>query len=183
MKLQLTVAGAVSLFCAGPHAAAPPAVLEHLVVYREAGRFGGWPANHGIWSWGNEIAVGFSAAYFQKKSPDRHQYDSSKPEQPRLARSLDGGKTWVIEAPPSLLPPEQGGAAVTPLREPMNFRHPGFAMTIRLTDTNRAPRAFSTPRIEVKRGEDRTSSRCSASPGSPRARTTSSTASAMRSRS
>ncbi len=154
MKLQLTVAGAVSLFCVGPLAAAPPAVLEHLVVYKEAGRFGGWPANHGIWSWGNEIVVGFSAAYFQKKSPDRHQYDSSKPEQPRLARSLDGGKTWAIEAPPSLLPPEQGGAAVTPLREPMNFRHPGFAMTIRLTDTNKGPSRFfySTDRGKTWRG-------------------------------
>lgn len=154
MKLQLTVAGAVSLFCAGPHAAAPPAVLEHLVVYKEAGRFGGWPANHGIWSWGNEIVVGFSAAYFQKKSPDRHQYDSSKPEEPRLARSLDGGKTWAIEAPLSLLPPEQGGAAVTQLREPMNFRHPGFAMTLRFTDTNKGPSRFfySTDRGKTWRG-------------------------------
>ncbi len=109
------------------------------MVYRESGRFGGWPANHGIWSWGNEIVVGFSAAYFKVKPLDRHPYDNTKPEEPRLARTLDGGKTWTIEAPPSLLPPEQGGAAVTPLREPMNFRHPDFAMTLRFTDANKGP--------------------------------------------
>ena len=25
--------------------------VTHVKVYYEAGRFGGWPANHGIWSW------------------------------------------------------------------------------------------------------------------------------------
>ena len=34
--------------------------VTHVKVYCEAGRFGGWPANHGIWSWGNEILVGYS---------------------------------------------------------------------------------------------------------------------------
>ena len=116
-----------------------PAVSRHVLIYKEEGRYGGWPANHGIWSWGNEILVGFSAAYFQHKSPDRHQYDSSKPEEPRLARSLDGGETWQIESPRSLLPPEQGGKPVTVLREPMDFAAPGFAMTLRFTDTNRGP--------------------------------------------
>lgn len=138
--------------CAG--ASRGPHVIEHVVVYREAGRFGGWPANHGIWSWGNEILVGFSAAYFQRKSPDRHQYNSQKPEEPRLARSPDGGRTWKIEAPPSLLPPEQGGAAVTRLREPMNFRDPDFAMTLRFTDTNKGPSRlfYSTDRGKTWRG-------------------------------
>lgn len=112
---------------------------RHIVVYKEAGRFGGWPANHGIWSWGNEILVGFSAAYFKKMPADRHQYDSSKPEEPRLARSFDGGETWKVEAPPSLLPPEQGGKQVQPLKEPMDFTAPGFAMTLRFTDTNVGP--------------------------------------------
>ncbi len=123
----------------GAHGDGGPSVIEHVTVYKEAGRYGGWPANHGIWSWGNEIVVGFSAAWYQKKSPDRHQYDSSKPEEPRLARSLDGGHTWTVEAPASLLPPEQGGRAVTRLGEAMDFEHPGFAMTLRLTGTNQGP--------------------------------------------
>ena len=32
---------------------------EHTdVVYKQTGHFAGWPANYGIWSWGNEILVG-----------------------------------------------------------------------------------------------------------------------------
>ena len=38
----------------------PPGAVRHVVVYREEGRFAGWPANHGIWAWGDEILVGFS---------------------------------------------------------------------------------------------------------------------------
>jgi hypothetical protein len=139
MKLVIALAGTLGAGSAAMHLTAAPKAPEHVLVYREAGRFGGWPANHGIWNWGDEIVVGFSAAYSQKKPADRHQYNSGKPEEPRLARSLDGGRTWNIEAPPSLLPPEQGGAAVRELREPMDFRHPDFAMTIRFTSTDRGP--------------------------------------------
>jgi len=32
----------------------PPRVLKRVTVYSEPGRFAGWPANHGIWSWGDE---------------------------------------------------------------------------------------------------------------------------------
>ena len=154
MKLVIAIACMLPAACAVMQAATPPKVLEHVLVYREAGRFGGWPANHGIWRWGNEIVVGFSAAYAQKKPADRHQYNSGKPEEPRLARSLDGGRTWSIEAPPSLLPPEQGGAAVRVLREPMDFRHPGFAMTIRFTTTDQGPSRlfYSTDRAKTWAG-------------------------------
>jgi predicted neuraminidase len=120
-------------------AAQRPYDTRDVRVYGEPGRFGGWPANHGIWSWGDEILVGFSAAWFQKQNPEVHQYDRSKPEEPRLARSLDGGRTWSVEAPPGLVPPEQGGKAVAELSEPMDFAAPGFAMTIRFTDVNAGP--------------------------------------------
>ena len=112
---------------------------EHKLVYRETGRLGGWPANHGIWSWGNEILVGFSSAWFKERPADRHQQDPNKPEEPRLARSLDGGETWVIEAPRDLLPPAQGGREPQDLREPMDFTHPRFAMTICFLDSNTGP--------------------------------------------
>src|SRR6185436_1940761 len=91
---------------AAAYAAEPPKVLKHVSVYSVAGRYGGWPANHGIWSWNNEILVGFSAAYFEWLGPDRHPYDRSRPEEPYLARSIDGGETWGIEPAPSLVPPE-----------------------------------------------------------------------------
>src|SRR6516165_1930209 len=92
--------------CAGASDAPEPKVVKHVPVYGKPGRYGGWPANHGVWSWGNQIVVGFSAAYYQWLGPDRHPYDRSRPEEPYLARSLDGGETWSIEPTPSLVPPE-----------------------------------------------------------------------------
>ncbi len=132
MRVKWMIAAA--LLVAMVQAAEAPRDVRNVLVYRADGRFGGWPANHGIWSWSNEILVGFSAAWFKHMPADRHQYDNSKPEEPRLARSLDGGATWTIETPRSLLPPEQGGAAVTDLKEPMDFSQPGFVMTIRYSD-------------------------------------------------
>ena len=37
--------------------------MEHIEIYREKGRYAGWPANYGIWSWGDEIVVGFTLGY------------------------------------------------------------------------------------------------------------------------
>ena len=110
----------------GLAASRPPRTIRNVTIYKTPGRFGGWPANHGVWSWRNEILVGFSAAYFQFKSPNRHPYDHSKPEVPTLARSTDGGETWTIEEPSSLRPPSQGAKLLT-LTEPMNFSDPNFA--------------------------------------------------------
>ena len=131
-------------------------VDRHVVVYHRPGRFGGWPANHGIWSWGNEILVGFSAGHHKDNGPERHNIDHAKPEEHLLARSLDGGESWTIENPAAkgaLIP--VGGAlhGVTPpgLKERpwrdcpggLDFTHPGFALTIRMTDTNAGPSRFS----------------------------------------
>ena len=63
------------------------------MIYHRPGRFAGWPANHGIWSWGDEILVGFSAGSYKDLGPDRHNIDREKPELHLLARSLDGGVT------------------------------------------------------------------------------------------
>src|SRR6516165_10035894 len=74
-------------------------VVEHVMVFHEPGRFGGWPANHGIWSWGDEILVGFSRGFHKDLGPERHNIDREKPEDHLLARSTDGGKTWTLENP------------------------------------------------------------------------------------
>jgi hypothetical protein len=63
-----------------------PLAGQHVRVYAEPGRFGGWPANHGIWSWGDEILVGFSAGYHKDNGPNRHAIDHDKPEEHLLAR-------------------------------------------------------------------------------------------------
>lgn len=73
--------------------------MRDLIVYREPGRFAGWPANHGIWSWGNEIVVGFTLGYYRESQTGGHAIDHEKPVVTRQARSLDGGLTWAVEIP------------------------------------------------------------------------------------
>ena len=77
-----------------------PAVIvedaRHLKVFHEKGRFSGWPANNGIWQWSNEILVGFSLGYLAPpKKQGLHQIDPVRPQSNMLARSLDGGETWL----------------------------------------------------------------------------------------
>ena len=129
--------------------------VRHVKVYGEPGRFGGWPANHGVWSWGNEILVGFSAGYHKDLGPDRHAIDRGRPEHHWLARSLDGGETWSLEDPSergALIPNGKSLHGITPpgLREPpwqdcpggIDFTHPDFAMTLRMTDVDVGPSRF-----------------------------------------
>lgn len=117
----------------------------HVKVYYEAGRYGGWPANHGIWIWGDEILVGFSRGYYKDLGPTRHAIDREKPEEFWLARSLDGGETWSLEHPAEkgfLIPrgkflhgtetPGQTLPPITDLNEPMDFTHPDFALAFRM---------------------------------------------------
>jgi len=141
-SMKTLICATILILGAAAHllAAGAPVSIKHVTVFHRPGRYGGWPANHGAWSWGNEILVGFSAAYFQWTGPGRHPYDRSRPEEPYLARSLDGGETWRIEPAPSLAPPEgmftasgPGGKAVD-LTQPIDFTHPGFAMTLRMSD-------------------------------------------------
>lgn len=119
--------------------------VQHVKVYYEPGRFAGWPANHGIWIWDNEILVGFSRGYYKDLGPTRHHIDRERPEEHWLARSTDGGETWTHEHPATkgfLIPRgkalhgiEPPGQTLPPLRdlqEPINFTHPNFAMTLRM---------------------------------------------------
>ena len=76
-------------------------ILQNVKVYFEPGRFGGWPANHGIWSWDNEIVVGFQSCFFKVIDDGNHAIDKTKPRKNLQGRSLDGGQTWQIEDGPS----------------------------------------------------------------------------------
>lgn len=84
--------------------------MEHVVIYREPGRFAGWPANYGIWSWGDEIVVGFTLGHM---NPDGgfHARDTSRPFLPMQARSLDGGQTWEVQPTPADTPGGRGISA------------------------------------------------------------------------
>jgi hypothetical protein len=129
-------------------AAEPPRVTGHFLVYREPGRFAGWPANHGMWSWGDEILVGFSRGYDKDRGP-YHHIDKEKPEEFLLARSQDGGMTWSVELPRpagalagtpgmrhGIMPPGVAPEAPTELHDPIDFTHPDFAMTVRMENSN-----------------------------------------------
>lgn len=131
--------------------AAPP---RHVVIAREPGRYGGWPANHGIWSWGNEILFGFSWGHMRAGGAEQgHPIDRQRPEEHMLARSLDGGETWTLEKSTGLTPPptpghiagvptEKGGKAVSDLTTPIDFSAPGFALTARMSDIDVGPSWF-----------------------------------------
>lgn len=70
--------------------------VKNVVVYYEPGRFAAWPANNGIWSWGNEILVGYTRAYY-KENQYHHAINRKKPSGSVLSRSIDGGETWILE--------------------------------------------------------------------------------------
>ncbi len=115
-----------SLSAVSAEAKAKAAALKHVVVYYEPGRFAGWPANNGVWLWGNEILVGFELGYFQAKE-DNHSFDTKKPKINVLARSLDGGETWKLEEPENFV--GRSGKA-SPCPGGIRFNDPNFAMRI-----------------------------------------------------
>jgi predicted neuraminidase len=143
------------------------AAPRHVPVYDVDGMFGGWPANHGIWSWGNEIVVGLSIGYYRNLGPDRHAIDRERPEECALARSLDGGETWSIEYPGrkgilvgpagfrhGTLPPGQREPEPVDCPGGIDFTHPNFAMTLRMGHKDHGESRFyySTDRARTWKG-------------------------------
>ncbi len=123
-------------------------INQHRIVYREEGRFAGWPANYGIWTWGEEIVVGFTLGYLSPAG-GFHARDASRPFLPMQARSLDGGETWAVEPTPCRAPGNTGISADEHMRPELSaaqalaeqrenlpatcpgevqFTHPDFAM-------------------------------------------------------
>lgn len=146
----------IGLFLLASSSPAQPGVqtatnVKNVNVYRQPGRYGGWPANHGIWQWGNEILVGLEAGYFKINERGGHAIDYTKPAEHLLARSLDGGETWSIEKPAGLRPPPGGrqagvptedGNPVTDFKGKIDFTKPGFVLTARMADIHIGPSRF-----------------------------------------
>ena len=137
-RFAAVTAATISHFVRKVEAEYAPRVVRHQIVYREAGRFGGWPANHGAWAWGDELLVGFESAWHQTQDVKRHQIDRSRSAESCFARSLNGGETWVIERPGVPLAVDVAVKRRSALREPLDFSNPNFALTLRFHDSGPA---------------------------------------------
>jgi hypothetical protein len=130
---------------------AEPRSAKHLIVFQEDGRFGGWPANHGAWSWGREMLVGFEVGHF-RKTEQGHAIDYTRPAEHVLARSRDGGETWKIERPEGLRPPpgekvagvptQQDGRQLSDCPGGIDFTNPNFVFTARMTSIHAGQSRF-----------------------------------------
>jgi hypothetical protein len=122
VKLNSSVCAALVLATALPCVAED---VEHHVVIKVDGRFSAWPANRGIWSWDNEILVGFVHGYHKINPDGGHNIDRDRPSEDLLARSLDGGETWTIE-PRVVTDPGADRPA-----EAVDFTEPDLALNFR----------------------------------------------------
>ena len=134
--------------------------MKHSIVYREPGRFAGWPANYGIWSWGNEIVVGFTVGYLDPQG-GFHARDRTRPCIAMQARSVDGGEIWVTTPTPCRTLGHRGLSAdehVVPALQAQRaldqgcelatgpgttaFTHPDFALMCARTGLTRGARSW-----------------------------------------
>ncbi len=69
--------------------------VRHSIVYSHENEFAGWPANGGLWMWGDEILVGFDRWTFNPSPAGRHHNEERIGAY--LARSTDGGRSWQGE--------------------------------------------------------------------------------------
>jgi len=83
--------------------------VTHHEVYRRRGAFAGWPANYGLWAWGDEVLSVFAVGRVGPMG-DIHELDREHPFKPCQARSLDGGLTWKTEPFHGYVP---GGASLS----------------------------------------------------------------------
>lgn len=97
--------------------------VEHTLVLAQTGKFAAWPANNGIWHFGDtEIVVGHSVSdYIEKKG-----HNGVDPFQHGLSRSLDGGTTWSRESPA----PFVDDSAPEDSADGIDFSHPGLALRL-----------------------------------------------------
>ncbi|HYO84423.1 MAG TPA: sialidase family protein [Bryobacteraceae bacterium] len=151
MSTRMIAGAALVLTSAGLFGFIEPRSAKHGVVFQEPGRFGGWPANHGAWSWGREMLVGFEVGQF-RNTEQGHAIDYTKPAEHVLARSSDAGETWTIERPEGLRPPpgekvagvptQEGGRPLTDCSGGVDFTNPGFAFTARMTSIHAGQSRF-----------------------------------------
>ncbi len=133
--------------------------MRQATIFRELGRFAGWPANYGMWHWGAEILVGFTVGA-HKSAKRGHAIDRSQPIINMQARSLDRGATWQLEAfhgdrpggrglsadehlaPGLRLAEVMSGASASRPPQPLNFQRPDSALMLARTGLARGVFSF-----------------------------------------
>ncbi|MEZ6193175.1 MAG: sialidase family protein [Phycisphaerales bacterium] len=141
--MKLIAAICVALFTAAcVSAEQPSAEVENVIVYANPAEFAGWPANEGLWQWGDELLVGFEVSAYSEHD-DNHNVDREATKRIAFARSKDGGLSWTPEEHLEIAPPEYlgdptryvqtrpGVAEPRPCPGGINFAHPDFAMKVR----------------------------------------------------
>lgn len=121
--------------------------IQHNTVFSAEGQFGGWPANNGIWRFGDEILVGFIQADHKEKTG--HTYDATTARR-KFARSRDGGLTWTVEdafaqgIKGKATDHNLGEQAVEPIECPgaIDFTRPDFAFTFDRMNNSDGPSSF-----------------------------------------
>ena len=135
-------------------------MTDQITIYHEPGRFAGWPANYGIWNWGNEMVLCFTVGSMDVDG-GFHARDKTKPFETKQARSLDGGRTWAVGEPNMATPggrglsadehmvrSEQvgevmdGDNAPQPCPGGIDFSHPDFALMCAKTGLSEGCRSF-----------------------------------------
>lgn len=133
--------------------------MRQTTIFRKLGRFGGWPANYGMWHWGDEIVVGFTVGG-HKTVVRGHSIDKSQPVINMQARSLDRGATWQVEDFNGARPDGRGISAdehmapglrlsdvmdlesIPVPSQPLRFQHPDFALMAARTGLSRGVFSF-----------------------------------------
>lgn len=155
IKILLVVIISVSLFQACGIRQSKTVVTEetsadenkHVKVFYQEGKYGGWPANWGVWSWEDEILVSFTVADHKEKSG--HTFDVTTAMN-MFARSIDGGETWDLQdafesgITGATFEHNLGdrSAPSTALNRPIDFTHPDFAFTFRAHTLRDGPTSF-----------------------------------------
>ncbi len=111
---------------AGSESVRSPYHMKHSIVAYEKGKFGAWPANGGIWQWGNEILVSFQWGTY-KHNDVSHCIDEDSEIYAAFARSMDGGLSFTLET----LLSDIYKSPVKPVPEGgFDFSNPDFVMRI-----------------------------------------------------
>ena len=136
--------------------------MQHVTVYRDPNRYAGWPANYGMWAWGDELVLCFTLGY-PDPSGRFHTRDKTRPFVTMEARSFDGGETWQVHEAPFRTPGGRGLSADEHVIDPLSaaraleegrpflpqpcpggidFTHPDFALMCARTGLGAGTRAW-----------------------------------------